>query len=120
MSLQEVRSPITGPAADLIRDLWWFIENVTEETPDRTDRFFALRERVHNMMFPPNREELVVQAYETLRTARNLLTKAKAPKAVQRVRLAMTSAQGAIRHAHHDRYREERNPAWAKRVLGTK
>jgi hypothetical protein len=30
----------------LVQDLWWFIENVTEEAPDRTDRFFALRERV--------------------------------------------------------------------------
>ena len=33
-------------ATELIRDLWWFIENVTDETPDRTERFFALRERV--------------------------------------------------------------------------
>jgi hypothetical protein len=34
---------------ELIRDLWWFIENVSETTPDRTDRFFALRERVRGM-----------------------------------------------------------------------
>lgn len=30
----------------LVHDLWWFIENVTDDTPDRTERFFALRERV--------------------------------------------------------------------------
>lgn len=30
----------------LVRDLWWFIENVNDETPDRTERFFALRARV--------------------------------------------------------------------------
>jgi hypothetical protein len=33
----------------LITDLWWFIENVTEEASDRTDRFFALRERVREL-----------------------------------------------------------------------
>jgi hypothetical protein len=32
--------------ATLVQDLWWFIENVDEDTPDRTDRFFGLRERV--------------------------------------------------------------------------
>lgn len=30
----------------LIFDLWGFIENVNEDTPDRTAQFFALRERV--------------------------------------------------------------------------
>lgn len=29
----------------LIHDLAWFIENVTEEDPTRSDKFFALRER---------------------------------------------------------------------------
>ena len=33
---------------ELIRDLWDFIENVTDEDPTRTDKFFALRERVRN------------------------------------------------------------------------
>jgi hypothetical protein len=32
----------------LIRDLWDFIESVTDENPARTDKFFALRERVRN------------------------------------------------------------------------
>ncbi|MDR3436401.1 hypothetical protein [Telmatospirillum sp.] len=32
----------------LLSDLWSFIENVTDETPDHTERFFALRERVRN------------------------------------------------------------------------
>lgn len=30
----------------LINDLWWFIENATDDLPDRTERFFQLRERV--------------------------------------------------------------------------
>ncbi len=32
----------------LIKDLRNFVENVTDEDPDRTDKFFALRERVRN------------------------------------------------------------------------
>jgi hypothetical protein len=35
-------------AQQLVNDLWWFIENVDDETPDRTQRFFALRERVRD------------------------------------------------------------------------
>lgn len=31
---------------ELVDDLWWFMENVTDEDPSRTKRFFALRERV--------------------------------------------------------------------------
>ena len=34
--------------SQLIHDLWNFIENVTPEDPERTDKFFALRERVRN------------------------------------------------------------------------
>jgi hypothetical protein len=30
----------------LVTALWWFIENVTLETPGHTDLFFYLRERV--------------------------------------------------------------------------
>ena len=30
----------------LLRGLWWFIENVPEDGPGRTDQFFALRCRV--------------------------------------------------------------------------
>jgi hypothetical protein len=32
--------------ATLVHDLCWFVENVDEDTPDRMDRFFVLRERV--------------------------------------------------------------------------
>jgi len=34
----------------LVSDLWWFIENVNEDNPKRSENFFALRERVraHN------------------------------------------------------------------------
>ncbi len=31
---------------ELVRDLWNFIENINEDDPECTDRFFALRERV--------------------------------------------------------------------------
>jgi hypothetical protein len=34
------------PATELVRDLWWFIENANDEMPDRTERFFELRARV--------------------------------------------------------------------------
>lgn len=66
---------------------------------------------------PVSREHCIERALELLRRARNLLTMAKAPKAADKVRRAMKSAEGAIRHAHHDQYRAERNPAWSKRVL---
>lgn len=29
----------------LLHDMWWFIENVPDTDPTRTDRFFTLRER---------------------------------------------------------------------------
>jgi hypothetical protein len=38
-------------ANELIRDLWGFIENVTDDDPERTDKFFSLRERVRNHFF---------------------------------------------------------------------
>jgi len=41
-------SIVLSNADELIRDLWDFIENVTDEAPARTDKFFALRERVRN------------------------------------------------------------------------
>lgn len=31
---------------ELADALWWFIENVNDETPGRTEIYFALRERV--------------------------------------------------------------------------
>lgn len=36
--------------ADVLADVWWFVENVSDDTPDRTDRFFALRERVRDAL----------------------------------------------------------------------
>ena len=41
----------------LITDLWWFIENVTDETPDKDERFFALRERVREMQTAPTEDK---------------------------------------------------------------
>ncbi len=41
-------SIVLSNADGLIRDLWNSIENVTGEDPARTDKFFALRERVRN------------------------------------------------------------------------
>lgn len=34
----------------LVSDLWWFTENVSDVAPDRHDRFFALRERVRESL----------------------------------------------------------------------
>lgn len=34
----------------LAQDMWWFIENVNGETPGRTERFFALRERYRHLL----------------------------------------------------------------------
>lgn len=45
-------NPYTETPEQLVRDLWWFIENVTDDTPDRNDRFFALRGRVREMADP--------------------------------------------------------------------
>jgi len=39
-------SIVLNNAGNLIRDLWDFVENVTDADPARTDKFFALRERV--------------------------------------------------------------------------
>lgn len=51
-SIAEAQTKLYGPPEmtpkellKLIRDLAWFIENVNQDTPDRNERFFALRER---------------------------------------------------------------------------
>ena len=41
-------SIVLNNAGNLIRDLWDFVENVTDADPARTEKFFALRERVRN------------------------------------------------------------------------
>ncbi len=50
----------------------------------------------------------VLGAIEHLRKARELLKEAGAPKATTKVRLALTSAGGALRHAHNGAFREQR------------
>jgi hypothetical protein len=40
----------SGYADTLITALWDFIENVGDEDPERTDKFFALREKVRNYL----------------------------------------------------------------------
>lgn len=37
---------VLGCETSIIRDLWWFIENVTQEDPNRQEKFFALRAQV--------------------------------------------------------------------------
>lgn len=37
-------------ALAVLKACWEFIENVTDEDPERTDKFFALRERVRNVL----------------------------------------------------------------------
>jgi hypothetical protein len=44
---------------DLAAALWWFIENVTDEDPQRTETFFHLRERVRNSQ--PARAVIVME-----------------------------------------------------------
>jgi hypothetical protein len=39
----------TTPEKQLISDLWDFIENVTDEDPERNSKFFALRARVRDI-----------------------------------------------------------------------
>ena len=50
----------------------------------------------------------VAVAIQLLREARNLLREAGSTKALDRVRLALTSAQGAYRHAQNEPYRLRR------------
>lgn len=47
----------------------------------------------------------VMQAIECLRAARDLLKSANCKNTIARVRLAITSAGGALRHAEHRRAR---------------
>ena len=56
-----------------------------------------------------NAGPLVDQAIAHLRQARDLLKQAKAPKAVHRVRLALSSAAGARRNAELKPYRQGRS-----------
>jgi hypothetical protein len=57
-------------------------------------------------------ETKIELAYDLLKQARNLLAEAEAPKTLARVRLALTSCQGARRHAANmasqDRWLAER------------
>ncbi len=53
----------------------------------------------------------VKAAINHLRIARELLKEAGAPKTTRRVRLALTSAGGALRHAELAPYREARQNA---------
>lgn len=43
----------------------------------------------------------VRHAVELLRTSRNLLVSADCPRSAERVRLALKSAEGALRHIEH-------------------
>jgi len=45
--LNTLRQPENEPL-ETLKACWDFIENVTDDDPERTDRFFKLRERVRN------------------------------------------------------------------------
>ena len=45
---------------EVLKACWDFIENVTDEDPERTDKFFALRERVRNVLSGQRQEPLNV------------------------------------------------------------
>lgn len=52
MSLQETKDYLdTLPG---VLTLWWFMENVTDENPDRSELFFYCRERVRRYQHNPN------------------------------------------------------------------
>lgn len=55
---------------------------------------------------PEQRAEKVQEAIEHLRAARNALWCAGAGKSLARTRLALTSAQGALRNASRRQYRD--------------
>jgi hypothetical protein len=65
----------------------------------------APREFINKVMGAPTAVDDVADAIELLRLARDLLRRAKAPRAVERVRLAIKSADGALRHAQGMRSR---------------
>jgi len=46
---QGTPSPEQSEARRLVFALWDFIENVTDEDPYRSEKFFALRERVRTL-----------------------------------------------------------------------
>lgn len=57
---------------------------------------------------PATQEEMVSLAISKLREARDLLTAADAPRALERVRSALKSAEGAERNAGYRRIRSDR------------
>ena len=38
---------------EALRAAWWFIENVSEDTPNRSELFFELREKVRGALPAP-------------------------------------------------------------------
>lgn len=65
---------------------------------------------------PKTSAERVAHAVEHLKAARELLKAAGARRTLERVRLALTSAGGAERHAKHEPYRIERKRLKVQRV----
>jgi hypothetical protein len=61
-------------------------------------------------------ERRITLALINLRAARNLLRKAGAVRAAERVRLAITSAGGALRHARSMAYRDERGESERRKI----
>jgi hypothetical protein len=61
-------------------------------------------------------EHRITLALLNLRAARTLLREAGAVRAAERVRLAITSAGGALRHAHIVAYRDERGEAERRKI----
>lgn len=55
-------------------------------------------------------ERWITDAIEHLRSARDLLVTADAPRAADKVRAALKSAEGALRHAHGRQYRQTEAP----------
>lgn len=54
MTLAETKDYLNGQP--LAAALWWFIENVNEDDPNRSELFFYLRERVRDHQTDPDPE----------------------------------------------------------------
>ena len=49
--LLEKQDVIEGRAVGVLEAAWYFIENVSEDDPERNEKFFALREKVRNIIW---------------------------------------------------------------------
>lgn len=54
MTFEEIKNHLE--TCNIVNALWWFVENVNEESPHRSEVFFYLRERVRGYQGNPRLE----------------------------------------------------------------